>query len=132
MSPFGDGYQQVQDACGAESNVLENTNQSIYIPWWNIAEDTTDGFLLKLQKYDQTYYPPFKQISTTPNMLPTRQLREVTLGSDVTVAQSKRELVEEETFEKRNAAPAGAAPAVVGGLAYAGAAAVAALGMLTI
>ncbi len=89
LTPNGDGYQQVQDACAAVSNFIENTNVTIYIPWWTIGQDTDKGFTLKLQKYDLTYYAPFYQISTTPEMLPTQKLRNVSTVEDLTSSRKR-------------------------------------------
>jgi hypothetical protein len=89
LTPNGDGYQQVQDACAAVSNFIENTNVTIYIPWWTIGTDTDKGFTLKLQKYDLTYYAPFYQISTTPEMFPTQKLRNVTTVEDLTSSRKR-------------------------------------------
>lgn len=92
LTPNGDGYHQVQDACGAISNLMENNDDTIYIPWWSISQDIERGFVLKMQKFDLTWYAPFYQVSTTPEMLPTQKLRNITLGSDVSVAPSKRDV----------------------------------------
>ncbi|KAF8992862.1 hypothetical protein BDZ89DRAFT_973210, partial [Hymenopellis radicata] len=78
--PNGDGYQQVQKTCAAVSNFIENNNDTIVVDWWNIKEDVEFGYVLTMQKFDGTYWAPFKQYSTTPNMLPTHKLRNVTLG----------------------------------------------------
>ncbi|KIY68956.1 hypothetical protein CYLTODRAFT_315949, partial [Cylindrobasidium torrendii FP15055 ss-10] len=76
MKSFDDGYQQVQNACGAETNIVEPANDKLTFPWWTIQfDDESSGYMLKLQKYDLTWYPPFKQVSATPNMLPARKLR---------------------------------------------------------
>lgn len=91
LTPNGDGYQQVQDACGAVSNFIENTNVTIYIPWWTIATDTDKGEVLKMQKFDLTYYAPFYQVSTTPEMLPLAQLRNVSSSAEP-ASTRKREL----------------------------------------
>ena len=94
--PFGDGFMQVQDACAAVSNFIQPYNQTEYMPQWNIFLDSTLGYQLQLYQYDGTPYPQQNLYSTTPNMLPTRNLRNTTSTS---TAATKRELV------KRNAAP---------------------------
>lgn len=85
LIPNGDGYQQVQRTCAAVSNFIENNNDTIVVDWWNIKVDSDFGYVLTMQKFDGTYWAPFKQYSTTPNMLPTQKLRNVTLGPDVSV-----------------------------------------------
>ncbi|KAI0727163.1 chaperone for protein-folding within the ER, fungal-domain-containing protein [Fomitopsis betulina] len=94
--PFGDGYMQVQDACAAVSNYVQSYNQTEYYTQWNIYLDSTLGYQLQLYQYDGTPYPQQNLYSSTPNMLPTRDLRNTT---STTTTASKRELV------KRNAAP---------------------------
>ncbi len=85
LVPNGDGYQQVQKTCAAVSNLIENNNDTIVVNWWNIKQDTELGFVLTMQKFDGTYWAPFKQYSTSPNMLPTQKLRNVTLPADVSI-----------------------------------------------
>ncbi|KAF9017278.1 hypothetical protein BDZ89DRAFT_961231 [Hymenopellis radicata] len=85
LIPNGDGYQQVQKTCAAVSNLIENNNDTIVVNWWNINQDTELGFVLTMQKFDGTYWAPFKQYSTSPNMLPTQKLRNVTQAPDVSI-----------------------------------------------
>jgi len=85
--PFGDGFMQVQDACAAVSNLIQVYNQTEYFPQWNIFLDSTLGYQLQLYYYDGSTYPQQNLYSTTPNMLPTKPLR----NASTTVG--KRELV---------------------------------------
>jgi len=77
MTPLGDGFQQVQDPCAAISNFVETYNQTEYYKGWRIFQDPTQGYKLHMFAFDGTPLSPMFQISTTPNMLPTRQLRNV-------------------------------------------------------
>ena len=88
MVPFGDGYQQVQDPCAAVSNFIQPYNYTEYYPYWRIYEDPTTGFHLHLFNPDGSPLPYMFQVSTTPNMLPTQLLRNVT----VVAQHSKRSL----------------------------------------
>ena len=78
MVPFGDGYQQIQDPCAAESNFIEIYNHTEYYKGWRIFRDPTTGFKLHLFQFDGSPVAPMFQISTEPNMLPTQLLRNVT------------------------------------------------------
>ncbi|KAH9831406.1 chaperone for protein-folding within the ER, fungal-domain-containing protein [Rhodofomes roseus] len=99
-APLGDGFMQVQDACAAVSNVIMDYNQTELFKSWNIFLDATLGYQLILYQYDGTPLPQQNLYSTTPNMLPTVNLRNSSSASTTaTTAASKRELV------KRNAAP---------------------------
>jgi len=77
MAPFGDGYQQIQDPCAAVSNFLENYNDTELYQMWQIFLDPVTGYKLHLFQYDGSPLAPMFQISTTPNMLPTQTLRNV-------------------------------------------------------
>ncbi|KAH7927671.1 hypothetical protein BV22DRAFT_1060629 [Leucogyrophana mollusca] len=78
MTPFGDGYQQIQDPCAAQSNFIENYNDTEYYPLWNIYQDTVKGYTLQLYQYDGTPLAPQYLLTASPNMLPTQPLRNVT------------------------------------------------------
>lgn len=78
MTPNGDGYQQIQDPCAAVSNFIENYNITELYAQWRIFTDPVDGFKLHLFQFDGAPLAPQFQVSTTPQMLPTRQLRNVT------------------------------------------------------
>lgn len=77
-TPFGDGYQQVQDACAAVSNFIQPYNDTEYYQQWRIFQDPTTGPHLNLYQFDGSPLAPQFLISTTPNMLPTQRLRNVT------------------------------------------------------
>jgi hypothetical protein len=78
MLPMGDGFQQVQDPCAAVSNFIENYNLTEYYKGWRIFQDPTQGYKLHIFAFDGSPLAPMFQLSTTPNMLPTQQLRNVT------------------------------------------------------
>jgi hypothetical protein len=75
LTPFGDGYQQVQDPCAAVSNFVQDYNYTELISQWRIFTDPVQGFKLHLFAFDGSPIPPQFQVSTTPNMLPTQPLR---------------------------------------------------------
>jgi len=78
MTPFGDGYQQIQHACAGQSNFVENYNMTELYVMWQIFIDATAGPKLHLFQYDGAPLAPMFRVSATPNMLPTRMLRNVT------------------------------------------------------
>ena len=78
MAAFVDGYQQIQDPCAAQSNFIEPYTLTEYYKGWRIFQDPTAGFKLHLFMWDGTPVAPMFQVSTTPNMLPTRLLRNIT------------------------------------------------------
>ncbi|KAF9522576.1 ROT1 protein [Crepidotus variabilis] len=82
LNSFGDGFQQVQDPCAAESNFIEDYNTMEYFMGWRIFQDPTAGYKLHLFQFDGTPVAPLFQISTTPNMQPTRLLRNITSATD--------------------------------------------------
>jgi hypothetical protein len=75
LQPFNDGYQQIQDPCAAVSNFIEEYNNTEIYVQWRIFRDVTAGYKLHLFQYDGAPLAPMFQVSTTPNMLPTQQLR---------------------------------------------------------
>jgi hypothetical protein len=48
MTPFGDGFQQVQDPCAAVSNFIQVYNDTEYYESWRIFLDPTTGYHLQL------------------------------------------------------------------------------------
>jgi hypothetical protein len=78
LTPFGDGYQQVQDPCAAVSNFIQPYNYTELFTQWRIFSDPVQGFKLHLFGFDGSPVPPQFQVSATPNMLPTQLLRNVT------------------------------------------------------
>ncbi|KAL0960456.1 hypothetical protein HGRIS_005499 [Hohenbuehelia grisea] len=78
LTPFGDGYQQVQDPCAAQSNFMENYNQTELLRSFQMFRDPTFGLKLHLFQFDGAPIAPLFQVSTTPTMHPTRSLRNVT------------------------------------------------------
>lgn len=80
LFPFRDGYQQIQDPCAAVSeNFIETyqITQELYQNW-QIFIDPTQGPKLHLFQFDGAPLAPMFQVSTTPIMLPTQVLRNVT------------------------------------------------------
>ncbi|KAJ3518192.1 hypothetical protein NLJ89_g36 [Agrocybe chaxingu] len=78
MTPFEDGYQQIQDPCAAVSNFIEPYPYREYYIGWRIFRDPTAGPKLHLFQFDGVPVAPQFLVSTTPNMLPTRNLRNTT------------------------------------------------------
>jgi len=78
MTPFGDGYQQIQDPCAAVSNFIENYNETELYQSWRIFTDPVAGFKLHMFQFDGSPVAPQFQVSASPNMLPTQLLRNVT------------------------------------------------------
>jgi len=78
MVPLGDGFQQIQDPCAAVSNFVEPFNLTETYVQWRIFMDVTAGPKLHLFQFDGAPLAPQFLISTTPNMLPTQLLRNVT------------------------------------------------------
>ncbi|KAL1946155.1 hypothetical protein VTO73DRAFT_15282 [Trametes versicolor] len=83
LTPFGDGYQQIQDPCAAESNFIEDYNKTELLSQWQIFNDPVDGPKLHLFESDGTPVAPLYQVYSTANMLPTEKLRNVTAVADV-------------------------------------------------
>ncbi|KAF5343794.1 hypothetical protein D9757_007130 [Collybiopsis confluens] len=91
LTPNGDGYQQIQDPCAAVSNFIENYNQTeLLVSGYYTYTDTTNGLTLQLYQFDGAPLAPMKQISSTPNMLPTQSLRNVTPATEVVSRRRKR------------------------------------------
>lgn len=81
MTPFGDGYQQVQDPCAAVSNFIQVYNETEYYESWRIFLDPTTGYHLHLFAFNGEPINPQFLVSATPNMLPTQLLRNVTVAA---------------------------------------------------
>ncbi|KAI0642869.1 chaperone for protein-folding within the ER, fungal-domain-containing protein [Trametes meyenii] len=82
LTPFGDGYQQIQDPCAAESNFIEDYNFTELYNSWQIFLDPTDGPKLHLFNFDGSPVAPLFQVYSTANMLPSRKLRNTTASID--------------------------------------------------
>ena len=88
LTPFPDGYQQVEDPCAAISNQIQPFDSVEILSQWQIFQDPVDGYKLHLFQQDGTPYAPQFLVSPTPNMLPTTNLLNVT--STTTPKPSKR------------------------------------------
>ncbi|OCH92811.1 hypothetical protein OBBRIDRAFT_790826 [Obba rivulosa] len=77
LTPFGDGFQQVQDPCAPVSNFVQNYNVTELLSTWAVTQDPILGSRLFLYQFDGTPWPPMLFMSATPNMLPTRSLRNI-------------------------------------------------------
>jgi len=104
MVPLGDGYQQTQDPCAAQSDFIQNYNYTETYTMYQIFLDSITGYKLHLFQFDGTPLAPQFQLSTSPNMLPTQLLRNVTLPTTV-VAKRALEL---DNIEGRSAETNGA------------------------
>ena len=89
MTPFGDGFQQIQSPCAGTSNFIENYNDTELYQSWYIFQDPTLGYILQMYQFDDSPLPPMTLVSTTPNMLPTQALRNVSSSSNIS-KRSKR------------------------------------------
>lgn len=119
MTPFGDGYQQIQDPCAAISNFMQNYNDTELYVQWTIYQDPTLGYMLQLYQFDGSPLPPMALLSTSPNMLPTQPLRNVSTASAAT--KKKRHLEQREMMVERSSSGeprrlAGGSRALLGGL----------------
>ncbi|KAI0265695.1 chaperone for protein-folding within the ER [Gloeopeniophorella convolvens] len=81
MTPFGDGYQQIQAPCLAVSNWIEPYNDTELYQSWQIFQDPIDGYKLHMFAFDRSPVSPLFQVSATPQMLPTQPLRNVSQPS---------------------------------------------------
>ncbi|KAF9046264.1 chaperone for protein-folding within the ER, fungal-domain-containing protein [Panaeolus papilionaceus] len=77
MTPFPDGFQQIQDPCAAVSNFVEPYEFVEYYKGWRIFLDPNFGPKLHLFQFDGQPVAPMFQVSPTPNMLPTQPLRNI-------------------------------------------------------
>lgn len=115
LTPFGDGYQQVQDSCAAVSNFVENYNQTETFVQWRIFQDPVAGYKLHMWRYDGTPVAPQFLVSQKPNMLPTRSLRNVTAPAAAAATTSAIT-----TQNKRDVGAAVDGPRAMAGLVGAG------------
>jgi hypothetical protein len=83
LYPFGDGFQQIQAPCAPTSNFIETYNDTELYQSWLVYADPVLGTTLQLAQFDQSLLPPLYLISTTPNMLPTQALRNVSSSSNI-------------------------------------------------
>jgi len=67
LTPFGDGYQQIQSPCAAVSNFIENYNNTELYMLWQIFTDPVTGYKLHLFEADGTPVAPQFQVSIAPN-----------------------------------------------------------------
>jgi len=77
MAALADGFQQVQDPCAAQSNFIEPYTQTEYYQSWRIFKDPAAGFKLHMFSFDGSPVVPMAQLYSTPQMHPTRLLRNV-------------------------------------------------------
>jgi len=78
MTPLGDGFQQIQDPCAAQSNFIQDYNDTELYLSWRIFTDPVAGYKLHLFQFDGSPLNPQFQVSASPQMLPTQLLRNVT------------------------------------------------------
>jgi len=92
LNPFAsDGRQQVQDMCAANSNIIQQFNQTTLFLNWNIYMDPQRGAKLQLYRFDGAPLSPMYLIAQTPNMLPTTTLTgNVTTGQTAPSGSSRR------------------------------------------
>jgi hypothetical protein len=89
VTPFGDGYQQVQDPCAAISNFIETYNYTeLYSQWRIYYDDVVGVYKLHLFGFDGTPVAPLFRVSESPNMLPTQKLRN---ASGMITGKTKRD-----------------------------------------
>jgi len=84
--PFGDGFQQIQDPCAAQSNFLEDYNITELAQSWRIFQDATAGPKLHIFQFDGAPLAPQFLVSPTPIMVPTRMLRNVSSSTTPTTS----------------------------------------------
>jgi hypothetical protein len=122
LIPIPDGFQQVQSSCSTETNFIQLYNQTELFQSWRIFLDPTDGPKLHLFQFDGSPVAPQFQVSTTPNMLPTQLLRNVTAdpSAGTTVLNQRKRSLWKRSGAARAEAGVGAAALVfaVGALAY--------------
>lgn len=85
LYPFGDGYQQIQDPCAPVSDFIEYYNDTELYVMWNIYQDAVRGYTLQLYQFDGSPLAPLWQLTSSPIMLPTQSLRNVTASTKNTV-----------------------------------------------
>jgi len=82
LNPFEpDGRIQVQDMCAAQSNVMQQFNQTVLFSGWRIFQDPSLGPKLQIYRFDGAPLSPMYLVSDPPDMLPTQVLTQnVTIG----------------------------------------------------
>jgi Chaperone for protein-folding within the ER, fungal len=83
LFPFGDGFQQIQGACLANSDFIEGYNDTELYQSWHIYMDPTDGPKLHLFGFDGAPVTPMFLYSQSPSMLPTQSLRNVSAATKI-------------------------------------------------
>jgi hypothetical protein len=83
LYPLGDGFQQIQAPCAPTSNFIETYNDTELYQSWQVFQDPVLGTTLQLAQFDLSLLPPLYLVSTTPNMLPTQALRNVSASSNI-------------------------------------------------
>lgn len=101
LTPFNDGFQQVQQSCGATSDFVQAYNETELITAWRIYTDATFGYKLHLWTYDGTPLAPQFQISISPEMLPTQNLRNTDPSSNVIMTTSEGYITQTTAVSKR-------------------------------
>jgi hypothetical protein len=91
LTPFGDGYQQIQNVCEAVTNFIENYNQTEFYQMYQIFQDPTEGYKLHLFDATGSPYAPMFYKSSTPIINPTRPLRNISnpVGTGSVKAQKR-------------------------------------------
>jgi len=116
LQPFNDGYQQIQDPCAAVSNFVEDYNDTEIYEQWRIFQDPVQGYKLHLFQFDGSPLAPQFQVSTTPNMLPTQQLRNLPKNTTSTTSSQNQK----RSLELRNSGVIDVRPWKTTGLVGAG------------
>jgi hypothetical protein len=84
--PFADGFQVVQDPCGADSILKQGYNLTeLYLSWMIVLDPNTNQFVFYLFQFDGSALAPQFLVSTTPNMLPTQQMTNYSLLSSTII-----------------------------------------------
>jgi len=109
LTPFGDGYQQIQNTCEAITNFIENYNITEFYREYQIFQDPTDGYKLHLYDSGGSPYAPMFFRSANPIMQPTRSLRNVSVPVASGTVQNR----------KRSAGEMTSSPASVGLVVFA-------------
>ncbi len=81
--PVGDGFQRIEDPCAAKSDFTEPYNATELYQTWQIFLDPVDGPKLHMFGFDGSPVPPFRLVSSTPNMLPNQRLHNNTQSTTV-------------------------------------------------
>jgi len=79
LTPFGDGYQQIQNPCEAITNFIENYNVTEKYKEYRVFQDPTDGHKLHLFDEGGAPYAPMFYRSANPIMHPSKSLRNVSV-----------------------------------------------------